>query len=309
LKITGGHLETDFSQDSSHVSGCEAVSSSNLDTRVFRSKDYCSMKRIIGFLLPRILCLAMLLLWSVALHAGVPDSYHITPDKTTMLIGDMRPFRMVDQNGRLQHKVIWTLSDADAFEVFDGDQIQLISKRAGEFRLMARTDFATAEATVKVIDGPSLPAGTVKWTSGKMSGCKTVKILPAAPRPNGPDIYEQSVCEDGEYLAAYTLGGVQLWRRKIGDHGAVAGPGGPGGNQYEIVGNRLEPNSTSACELVSEGMDQQKIRDLLAQHHLSFREETTGGRVWLVAEPSTQCRMWFDEKSVLVKKRKVFVAD
>jgi hypothetical protein len=56
-------------------------------------------------------------------------------------------------------------------------------------------------------------------------------------------------------------------------------------------------------------MDQLKIRELLTQHNLSFREETTGGRVWLVEESSTQCRMWFDEKTILVKKRKVFVAD
>ena len=258
---------------------------------------------------PQILSFGVSLLWVAALPAQVNDSYRITPEKTTMLIGELRPFRMVDQSGRLQHKVTWTLSDTDAFQVYEGDQIQLISKRAGEFRLMARTDFATAEAIVNVIEGPSLPPGTVKWSSGRVSGCKTTNLIRAYPRPNGPDFFEQSICEDGQYVAAYTASGVQLWRRKISDSGAIVGPGGPGGNNYEVAGNTLDSHSTSGCDLVSEGMDQKKIRDLLTEHKLSFREETTGGRVWLMEESNTQCRMWFDEKSILVKKRKVFVAD
>ena len=247
----------------------------------------------------------MLQLWAVALFGQASSTYLITPDKTTMLIGESRPFRMVDQNGHAQHKVAWTISDADAFQSIDGDELWLIPKRAGDFRLTARTDFATAEATVKVMEGPALPAGTVKWSSGKMKGCKTTKIIPAVPRPNGPDIFEQSSCEDGEYVAAYTANGIQLWRRKITDSGA---PAGPGGNNYEVVGSRLEPHSPSVCDSVSVGTDQQNIRDLLTEHNLSFREEPTGGRAWLVEESNTQCRLWFDEKSVLVKKRKVFVA-
>jgi hypothetical protein len=31
--------------------------------------------------------------------------------------------------------------------------------------------------------------------------------------------------------------------------------------------------------------------------------------VWLVEESNTQCKMWFDEKSVLGKKRKVLVVE
>lgn len=264
------------------------------------------MKRIIGFPLPQILCLGVLMLWAVALYGQGPNTYLITPDKTTMLIGESRPFRMVDQNGHAQQKVTWIISDPDAFQSFEGDELQLIAKRAGDFRLTARTDFATAEATVKVSEGPALPAGTAKWSAGSMKGCKTTKIIPAVPRPNGPDIFEQSSCEDGEYIAAYTASGIQLWRRKISESGA---PDGPGSNNYEVVGSRLEPHPASVCDFVSAGMEQQKIRDLLSERKLSFREEPAGGRVWLVEESNTQCRLWFDEKSVLVKKRKVFVTE
>ena len=261
---------------------------------------------MIGFPLPQLLCIGLLLLWAAALFGQVPNTYLITPEKTTMLIGESRPFRMVDQSGHSQHKVTWTLSDADAFQSAEGDEIRLTPKRAGDFRLTARTDFATAEATVKVMEGESLPVGTVKWSAGKMKGCKTTKIIPAVPSPNGPDIFEQSSCEDGDYVAAYAASGVLLWRRKITDNGA---PARPGGNDYEVVGNRLESHPASICDLVSAGMDQQKVRNLLTQHNPSFREEPSGGRVWLVEESNTQCRMWFDEKSVLGKKRKVLVVE
>src|SRR5208283_2911839 len=116
-------------------------------------------------------------------------------------------------------------------------------------------------------------------------------------------IYEQSRCEDGEYVAAYTSAGIQLWRRKLSDSGA---PDGPDGNDYDVVGKRLDPRSTSVCDSVSVGMDQQKIQDLLTERKLPYREEPAGGRVWLVEESNTQCRLWFDEKTVVVKKRKIF---
>jgi hypothetical protein len=47
-----------------------------------------------------------------------------------MLIGESRSFRMVDQNGQAQHKVTWTLSDAGAFASTEGDEVQLVPKRA-----------------------------------------------------------------------------------------------------------------------------------------------------------------------------------
>jgi hypothetical protein len=180
----------------------ESVSEGNLDTGVSRSKDYSCMKGITDFPLRLVLCLPAVLMTAGTLCGQTPDTYQITPDKTTMLIGESRTFPMVDQTGRAQTHVTWTLSDVDAFESTVGDQVQLIPKRAGEFRLTARTDFATAEGSVKVVEGSTLPPGTVKWTSGAKGGCKTVKVLPVFPQPNGPAMFQQTICEDGEYVAA-----------------------------------------------------------------------------------------------------------
>jgi hypothetical protein len=56
-------------------------------------------------------------------------------------------------------------------------------------------------------------------------------------------------------------------------------------------------------------MEQQKIHDLLTERKRPYREEPAGGRVWLAEESNSQCRLWFDEKSVPVKKRKVFTGE
>ncbi len=248
--------------------------------------------------------ISVVLLSSISVSAPSVDSYLITPDKATLVIGESRPFRMVDQNGRAQHQVTWAISDSDAFQSSEGDELYLTATRAGEFRITARTDYATAEATVKVMDGPLLPAGTVKWSSRKMDGCRTTKISPAVPRPNGPDIFEQSQCEDGVYVAAYTSDGVQLWRRKLSDSGKSAISGNA---EFPVVGHPLNVHATSVCDSVYVGTDQQKIRDLLTQRKLSFRKGSSGDREWTVEESGTQCRLWFNDQSVLAKKRKTLL--
>ncbi|MGC1492272.1 MAG: hypothetical protein WA798_12955, partial [Candidatus Acidiferrum sp.] len=95
------------------------------------------------------LSLGVLLLAGGTAFGANPNTYQITPDQTTMVIGESRSFRMVDENGQAQHQVRWTLSDVDAFQETEGDELHLYARRAGEFRLTARTDFATAEGTVK----------------------------------------------------------------------------------------------------------------------------------------------------------------
>jgi hypothetical protein len=262
------------------------------------------MRRIIVDLSPSILCLGVLLLAGGTAVGASPNSYQITPYKTTMVIGESRSFRMVDENGQAQLKVRWTLSDADAFEETEGDELHLYARRAGEFRLTARTDFATAEAEVKVVEAKDMTQGTTRWQSGKKEGCSTIKILQAKPNASGVYAYQQSQCEDGVYLAAYTSDGVQLWRRKISDS-----PSQTGSNDYEVEGQHLEARPASICDAVQVGTDQEKIRAMLTEQHLSFREQPAAEHVWLVEQSNVQCRLQFDDKLMLVKKKKVFVVE
>jgi hypothetical protein len=262
------------------------------------------MRRIIIGPLRAILCVGVLLLAGGSALGASPNTYQITPDETTMAIGESRSFRMVDENGQAQHKVRWTLSDADAFQETEGDELHLYARRAGEFRLTARTDFATAEASVKVVEAKEMTQGTMRWQSGKKEGCTTTKILPARPNASGVYAYQQSQCEDGVYLAAYTSDGVQLWRRKISDS-----PSQTGSNDYEVEGHHLEARPASICDAVQVGTEQEKIRAMLTEQRLSFREQPGAEHIWLVEQSNTQCRLQFDDKLMLVKKKKVFVVD
>ncbi|MGB2590817.1 MAG: hypothetical protein WA853_06390 [Candidatus Acidiferrum sp.] len=250
------------------------------------------------------LSLGVLLLAGGTAFGANPNTYQITPDQTTMVIGESRSFRMVDENGQAQHQVRWTLSDVDAFQETEGDELHLYARRAGEFRLTARTDFATAEGTVKVVEAKDMTQGTMKWQSGKKEGCTTIKILPARPNGNDVYVYQQTQCEDGVYLAAYTSDGVHLWRRKISDS-----PSQTGSDDYEVEGEHLEARPASICDAVTVGMEQEKIRAMLTEQHLTFREQPGAEHVWVVEQSNAQCRLQFDDKLMLAKKKKVIVVE
>ena len=222
-----------------------------------------------------------------------------------MLIGESRTFRLVDPNGHMQHHVSWNISDRGSSQADEGDELVITAKRAGDFRISARSPDGTADATVKVMEGTTLPLGTVKWSAGTIPGCKTTKIIPAVPSASGTDVFEQSECEDGVFLAAYTADGIQLWRRKIGGAGTPAAELA----KSAAVAGRLNLRSPSICDSLSEGTGQQNIRELLTQRNLSFSEGSPGERAWIVEESGTQCKLWFDDKSVLTKKRKILVSE
>jgi hypothetical protein len=262
------------------------------------------MRRTLIRSLRGILWVGMLLLACGSALGARPNTYQITPDKATMAVGESRSFRMVDENGQAQHNVRWTLSDVDDSQETEGDEFHLYASRVAEFRLTARTDFATAEASIKVVEAKDITQGTIRWHSGKKEGCTTTKILQARPNPSGVFAYQQSQCEDGVYLAAYTSDGVQLWRRKISDS-----PSQAGSNDYEVEGQHLEARPSSICDAVQIGTEQEKIRAMLTEQHLSFREQPGAKQVWLVEQSSTQCRLQFDDKLTLIKKKKVFVVD
>ena len=72
---------------------------------------------------------------------------------------------------------------------------------------------------------------------------------------------------------------------------------------------RLNLNLTSICDLVALGADQRKIHDLLERRKLSFSGDSPQSRVWVVEESGTQCKLWFDDKSLLTKKRKILTSE
>jgi hypothetical protein len=269
------------------------------------------MGEVIRHYFPKALCLAALALFAAPLPGQSSHFLKITPEKVTLLIGESKTFRLVDQNGQMQTNVSWTVSDPDAFQSQEGNELFVTAKRAGDFSVSAHNADGSADATIKVMEGTSLPQGTVKWSGASVEGCKTMKVIPAVPSASGVDVYEQSLCDDGEYIAAYTSEGIEVWRHKIGETGPppIVQTGKNAAAASQPKPSRLNTRSASICDAVEVGNDQQKIRDLLSQRDLSFTEGAPGERTWTVDESSTECKLWFDDKSAVTKKRKTFVSE
>ncbi len=291
----------------------------------------CIMRWTAGLRVSRVGGVAVLLLWTIALRGQAPSFVIVTPDKATLLMGQSRTFRLVNQDGQMQHGVSWDISDPGAFEIYAGDDLLITAKRAGDFLISARLGDRRAKAMVRVLDGDTLPIGTVKWSSGTIPGCKTTKVAAADPSTNGPGIFEESQCEDGPYVAAYTSDGIQLWRRKMAGPGeqavkenkpaapavppvvpTVARPFVPPVVQPVVPPvvppvARINPSEPNVCDAVSVGASQQEIRELLRQRNLSFSEGAPDERMWAIEEPNVQCNLWFNEKGSVTRKRKIFV--
>lgn len=140
------------------------------------------------------------------------------------------------------------------------------------------------------------------------------KIVPAPPNSSGSDFLAQSTCPDGGYVSAYTSDGIQLWRRKVSGPATQLPQGLPAQARYGAMNGsgestHLQLDSSSVCDQITIGTDQEKARELLKSGNHPFNTETPNGRVWVVEEAGAECRLWFDEKSVLTKKRKTLTAE
>lgn len=252
---------------------------------------------------------AVLLLLAGAACGQGARSVGITPEKATLLVGESRTFRLVDQNGRTQRDASWAVSDSDAIESQSGPELTVTAKRAGDFTISAQSANGSAEASVKVLEGTSLPMGTAKWTGVSFEGCKSVHVVPAVPSASGVDIYDQSICPDGEYISAYTSDGTLVWRHKVGGDAAVP-PTESTRNQPPVIPpktSRLDLHSVSICDSASLGATQEEIGRLVRQRNPNLGRNDEEQKVWVVDEPNVQCKLWFNEKSILSKKQKILV--
>ena len=228
----------------------------------------------------------------------------ITPSAATLQAGESHSFRAVDAQGRMQHHVTWTVSAPDIAEISSEDETTLTAKAPGTVTLTARVAGELAESRIEVRDQGPLPAGTVMWSSGGPEGCHPIQIVQAVPTADGPDIYETSQCPDGSYVRALTADGVEMWRRRMGDHGPAQPPDS---RAPAVKTNALNTRSVSICDTVTVGMSQDQITALLTARKTPYTKNAQ--QSWLVEETGNQCRLWFNEKGVLSQKRKVLTTE
>ena len=240
------------------------------------------------------------------LNAQSVPAVIVSPASATMLVGETRRFRAVDETGHSLRNVDWMVSQSDIVEVSADDEVVVTARQVGEVTLMAHTSAGSAKSHIEVVGGSALPQGTVIWGSGDLPGCHTTKIMPAVPVANGPDVFEQSQCADGTYIRAFTSDGILMWRRKIDSNGAA--PAKPAGTSTPSVpSNRFNTRAGSICDSVSVGMKEDAVVELLKARDLAV--PATGQKAWIVEEDSAQCKLWFDATSNVVKKRRTLTSE
>jgi len=114
------------------------------------------------------------------------SAFLVVPSKATMLVGETHTFRAVGGDGRMQHNVSWSVSPERAASLTtDGDEATLRADEPSSMVVLsAHAGDYSAQASIEIRSGTSLPMGTVKWSVTELPGCKTTKIMPAVPSAN-----------------------------------------------------------------------------------------------------------------------------
>jgi hypothetical protein len=258
------------------------------------------------------------LLAVILLVAGVSAqemaSLSVSPAKATMLVGDTRTFRAVGKDGRLRHNVRWSISPQQvATLTVNGDEATIHAEHeSSNVILTAYADGDSAEATLEIQSGP-ISNGTVMWSVNPLPGCKVKKMTQAVPTANGPDIYVEEECPQGNFVRALTADGRELWRRQITGAGGVleSFPKPPAfGESVDQSGQHINFQRFSICDSISSGMSKDDVAKLAAgrNQHLSQRERD--GATWTFEESGSRCEISFDGKTgTVVKKKKTVVTD
>lgn len=253
----------------------------------------------------------------------------VSPNKATINAGSTQGFRAVGKDGRIRHNVRWSISPDQATLTTQGDEATVTGKTPGTVTLTANVDGDTAEATVEILGEQKMPVGTILWSVTPLPGCKSVKITQAVPSANGPDLYDQEQCADGQYIRALTSDGREIWRRQFGGTGETtpsaaapitkgpyigilpngatsAAPRMPAGS----AGEHIQSHAASICDVISPGMKREEVEKALSAHGISLIGKQRQQDTWLIEEAGSRCSISFDATgSTVFKKKKTIVTD
>lgn len=234
----------------------------------------------------------------------------VSPSKVSMLVGETHEFRAVGRDGRLKHNVSWSVTPAHAATLTQsGDEVTIKAEEpSSTLILTANTDGDSAEANIEILSGNSRKSGTVLWSVTPIPGCKSTNIVQAVPSANGPDLYDQEECPQGNVVRALTSDGRELWRRSFGGPGTPMTELNPGGTVKPP--QRLDPHKTSVCDSVSAGMTRENVAKALADRSLRLDDQQRSANQWLIEEEGFHCTISFDASNgTVVKKKKTVVTD
>jgi len=254
----------------------------------------------------------------------------ISPNKATIIPGTTQSFRAVGKDGRIRHNVRWSIDPAQSASLTrQGDEVTVTGKNSGTVVLTANADGDSADATIEILGERNLPTGTILWSVTPLPGCKSINITQAVPSANGPDLYDQEQCTDGQYIRALTSDGRELWRRRLGGPGEatpnVAAPvangpyigilpnGTTSGTPHmptRAAGEHINSRTGSFCDAISAGMKREEVEKALSTRGISLTGRQRQEQTWLIEEEGSRCSISFDASgSTVFKKKKIIVTD
>ena len=142
-------------------------------------------------------CWITLLFWpSEALAQDIPP-VSVSPTVATMLVGETRPFRAVDDKGHALHGVQWTISEPRLAELSSGDASRDHREGSRQLHAHGSCQRRVCRCPHRSRSSERAARGHDKVESGGPARMSHHKITPAVPSAQGPDVFEQSRCADG----------------------------------------------------------------------------------------------------------------
>ncbi len=233
----------------------------------------------------------------------------ISPAKVTMLPGENRTFRAVGKDGRIRHNVRWSIPAGAAKLTTNGDEAVVEAVAESTLTLTANAEGDSAEATIEVLSGHTMPAGTVLWTVAPLPGCKSTQLTQAVPSANGPDLYDDEQCPQGRFIRALTADGRELWRRQLTGAGGLLSAA-PVTKPQPDTGQHMDLHRASVCDGVSPGMTKDGVSKVANDLNLHLDKKQWQSDTWEFEEEGSRCAISFDGKSrAVVKKKKTIIVD
>lgn len=267
--------------------------------------------------MPKVTCAAVLALLMLnasmivrlVLAQDLP-ALSVVPSKATMLVGETHTFRSVGKDGRLRHNVRWSMFPEHAAKLtVDGDEATIqAEKPSSTVVLTAYAEGDSSEASIEIRSGNSLPMGTTNWSLSNLPGCKSIKMTQAVPSANGPDIYVEESCPDGQYVRAITADGRELWRRRLGGPLAPIAPGIEGKEETQPA-EHINLSARSLCDDISSGMTKDSVSKLAQDRSLRLGEKERQGNSWVFEEHNFRCTILFGDAGTVVKNKKIIITD
>jgi hypothetical protein len=152
--------------------------------------------------------------WSNSVQITIPIppgslGVAIEPSLLSMVVGEAHELQAVLPSGDPALGLTWHVSDSAIASLSTDDPPTLTALLPGHITLTA----GDASADITIYPGPTLPLGTVKWsTPGDGSGVS--QILPAVPSPTG--VADVFAVQASGVVQAITADGKRAWSANVG---------------------------------------------------------------------------------------------